>query len=405
MLDGALDTRLQPTILPYMAESDAYRNEPVYEACAAFAKHLEACPRKIHVHVLSGADDRAAALTDALKKAGWEENSSPREHILVIVGQNVQDAEAEKLRSRYQPCALAVWGAPANKVALCYLASPADVPLTAIMAALDVLRSEAALIKSLSEEHARTDETLAYLEQLIKTRDEFFSIATHDLRSPLTTLKLSLSMLKAGPDAQEILGIMQRNIARMEALVNDMLEVFRLYRGTFALNLADTDVNRLVEDNIVSFYPNAIEKGITVDFILDRAARPVKADQFRVSQVVANLISNALKYTPKTGVVEVSTTWEKDGIRISVKDNGPGIPPQERDRLFKSFGKGSAAATGGEQSTGLGLYICKRIMDMHRGRIWFDSEPGKGTTFHAFFPADPALVPQPEKNAFPKPAS
>ncbi|HHN46117.1 MAG TPA: HAMP domain-containing histidine kinase, partial [Planctomycetes bacterium] len=183
-----------------------------------------------------------------------------------------------------------------------------------------------------------------------------------------------------------IVAIMRRNVARMEALVNDMLEVFRLYRGAFTLNLVETQINQLVEDNVVSFYPNAIEKDITLDFLLDSRAPLVEADPFRVNQVIANLISNALKYTPKGGMVEVSTAWDGKEVTVSVKDTGPGITPEEQAKLFESFSKGSAEATGGEESTGLGLYICRRIMEMHGGRIWVESEPGVGSTFRASFP-------------------
>ena len=379
-------------ILSIMPEEDKTPVRDFGEICDGLRRGLKSWPRRVHVHSLPGGKERAKALAEALKERGWEESTEPNRHVLVVVCKDVNKEEIEKLRQKYKPSNVAVWGGPETKVSLCSMVGAERIQLDSVVAALDILLYEAALVQSLIEERARTKEALDHLEHLIANRDEFFSIATHDLRSPLTTLKLSISMLNIEdrPENKEIVGIMRRNITRMEALINDMLEVFRLYRGTFMLNISDTQVNQIVEDNVVAFYPYAIEKDITLDFLLDNRTPPIKADPFRVNQVVANLVSNALKYTPKGGMVEVSTNWEGTGVQVSVKDTGPGIPLEERGRLFQSFGKGSAEATGGEQSTGLGLFICKKIMDMHKGRIWLDSEPGAGSTFHAFFPQDPS---------------
>ncbi|MBN1809032.1 MAG: HAMP domain-containing histidine kinase [Planctomycetes bacterium] len=360
------------------------------EARKALTRHVKVHPGRMLIKTLPGGKARARELKAAAAAAGWEEGGETRNHLAVIVGKGVKAEQAAAAAGGTDAYGTVVWGSAEDETGLCHVRLKQTHPLDTVLRAMEAVKCEAGLVQSLAEEKERTREALKHLEHLLATRDEFFSIATHDLRSPLTTMKLSLAMIRVDDavENREILDIMRRNVARMEALVNDMLEVFRLYRGTFALNIAPTLVNQIVEDNVVSLFPNAIEKDITMDFLLDEEVLPINADPFRINQVVSNIVTNALKYTPKGGLVNVQTAWRGDGVLLTVADTGPGIVPDEQEKIFESFGKGSAETTGGEQSTGLGLYICRRIMEMHGGRIWVESKPGKGSTFHAFFPKD-----------------
>lgn len=344
-------------------------------------------PRLFHVFA---AGQRPRTLLAALKRAGWQQAPPEQASVLLVTGRkDAAELATRTLAEHGNLVGALLWRADKPGTAENIVALDKGLPAAAAPVVLDALIERYCLKKILVLEKAGAREVLQHLSQILSARDEFFSIATHDLRNPLTTLKLSLDLLNlpATEQNQQMLDIIRRNIEKMEALVNDMLEVFRLYRGSFRLNLTDVQINSLVEDSVVSHYPKAVEKEITLDFLLDRRCQPVPADPFRVNQVLANLLSNALKYTPRRGIVEVGTLWQDDGVLIHVRDTGPGVPEAERSRLFESFGRGSARATGDEASTGLGLYICKRIMSLHGGRIWLESAEGGGSTFYAFFPA------------------
>lgn len=324
-----------------------------------------------------------------LESAGWSQTSLQESLALLVVVKKNGVAVAERLLNKYPNLAGAfVWRSETPLVSHNILAAAKGTPVRYARYALELILSNHCMKTIMVREKATSREALAHLSRLLSTRDEFFSIATHDLRNPLTTLKLSLELLNlpGTEENRQTLDIMKRNLEKMEVLINDMLEVFRLYRGSFSLNLSDVQINRIVEDNVVSHYPIAVEKDITLDFLLDPRCEPLKADPFRVNQVVANLLSNALKYTSANGTVEVGTLWEGNGVQIHVSDTGPGVSEEEREHIFESFSRGSARATGDEASTGLGLYICKRIMQLHGGRIWVESSGNKGSTFYAFFP-------------------
>lgn len=237
----------------------------------------------------------------------------------------------------------------------------------------------------------------AEMRRLIVLRDELLSIAWHDLRTPVTSLKLLTDLIETsipefrgktlgGLPLDEIVETMRRNLSRMEKLISDILEVSRLYRGPRELDLGYVDVNEVVGEVVASLFPMAMGKDIVLDAELAPRLPLVRADGARVSQVVMNLVDNALKYTPPRGTVTVKTTEADGGVTIEIADTGPGIPEEEQAGIFERFGRGSTKATGGEPSTGLGLYICKEVMELHGGKIRLESKPGRGSRFFAFFP-------------------
>jgi len=248
----------------------------------------------------------------------------------------------------------------------------------------------------------------ARAEDIAMTQEGFVAIASHDLRTPVSTLRLLhdlfRSRLNSGADKhspgelsdlEEMLDIMERNLEKMDDFIGDILEAWLLFRGRPQLVKEAVSLGSVTEDIVAGLFPLALKKDIALDLMTDQSVGSIMAEARRVGQVVANLVENAIKYTPSGGSVTVRTFSdpEANGAVLEVADTGPGVPGDERGRLFQRFGRGSVKATAGESSTGLGLFICREIVEQHGGRIWFEpvESPGHGSRFHAFWPyADPS---------------
>lgn len=239
---------------------------------------------------------------------------------------------------------------------------------------------------------------------LAETQESFVAIASHDLRTPVSTLRLLHDLFRSkltarteplGPgelsDFDEFLSIMERCLEKMDGLIGDILETWRLYRGPSELVREPVSLNAVAEDIVAGMFPAAMKKDIALDLIAEPSLGPVMAERRRVGQVVANFVENAIKYAPPGGAVTVRTCPAPGGggAVLEVADSGPGVPEEERGRLFRRFGRGSAKTTGGEPSTGLGLFICREIVEQYGGRVWFEpvNAPGCGSRFFAFWPS------------------
>ncbi len=253
-------------------------------------------------------------------------------------------------------------------------------------------------------------------EGLSEAQEKFLAIASHDLRTPISTLRLLNDLFRSNLDArsdrltpkelsqfEELLDIMARNVDKMETFVEDILSAWRVFRGRPEAERGPVSLNAVVEDIVAGLFPSAMRKDIALDLVTDASIERIVAERRSVGQVVENLVQNAVKYTPKGGTVTVSTRAAEGGATLEVADTGPGIPAAERGGLFERFSRGSARATGGEPSTGLGLYICREIVEQHGGRIWFEprvpaageegspapqsgDEGGSGSRFLTFWP-------------------
>jgi signal transduction histidine kinase len=243
----------------------------------------------------------------------------------------------------------------------------------------------------------------ARAEEIAETQESFVAIASHDLRTPVSTLRLLHDLFRSKlnaraekltpgelSDIEELLDIMERNLEKMDGFIGDILEAWRLYRGRPQLAAEPVSLNSVAEDIVAGLFPSAMKKDIALDLVMGQSLGPIMAEPRRVGQVVANLVENAVKYTPPGGSVTVRTlpNGEAGGAVLEVADTGPGVPEEERDRLFQRFGRGSARTTGGEPSTGLGLFICREIVEQHGGRVWFEpvEGPGHGSRFFASWP-------------------
>ena len=249
----------------------------------------------------------------------------------------------------------------------------------------------------------------ARAEEIADAQESFVAIASHDLRTPVSTLRLLhdlfRSRLNAGvdkmtpkelSDIEELLDIMERNLEKMDGFIGDILEAWRLFRGRPQLAREPMSLNSVTSDIVAGLFRTAMKKDIALDLVADPSLGPIMAEPRRVGQVVTNLVENALKYTPQGGAVTVRSypAADGEGAVLEVADTGPGVPEGERDSLFDRFTRGSARTTGGEPSTGLGLYICREIVEQHGGRVWFEPVDGSGhgSRFFALWPWSSASV-------------
>jgi signal transduction histidine kinase len=229
---------------------------------------------------------------------------------------------------------------------------------------------------------------------------EFINIAAHELRTPVQPI-LGLSQVliaeKKGGKYSELLLVINRNAERLQQLIEDILDVTKIESQSLHLRIQKFNLNHLIS-SVISEHKNMIErqqchKKIVFDFKDDIN---IEGDKGRISQVVSNLLSNSIKFTKEEGSIIITSEQKKEGnkniVVVSVKDAGPGIDSEILPRLFTKFA--SKSEMGG---TGLGLYISKSIIDAHGGKIWYDNNIGKGTTFSFTLPLANAIEVGPNK--------
>ncbi|MGB8344284.1 MAG: PAS domain S-box protein [Ktedonobacteraceae bacterium] len=227
-------------------------------------------------------------------------------------------------------------------------------------------------------------------------KDEFVGIAAHELRTPLAALKGFADMLLLqtrrghGPPLaewqQEALEEIEQATARLVALTEDLLDVTRLQAGRLKLHPIPTDVIGLVQRVVVLLQQTTTRHRLQV--FAPQMALVAVIDTGRIEQVLTNLIGNAIKYSPEGGDVTI-TVWEEavaQAVGISVKDSGIGIPKHQRVQIFGRFMRADNASAWGISGTGLGLYLCRELIERHEGRLWFESEEGAGSTFSFTLP-------------------
>ncbi len=223
----------------------------------------------------------------------------------------------------------------------------------------------------------------AQLVELDKLKDEFVSSVTHELRTPLTSISGYVEVLIEGEEDDErrsYLEIVDRNAERLLGLVSDLLFTARLQDDRLELDQSDVDLREVVEQAVASARPRAEAGSVALTFETGDVP-PVAGEADRLAQLLDNLVSNAIKFTPPGGTVGVSLSAAEGVVRVEVSDTGIGIPESERERLFERFFRSQTALEQQIQGTGLGLYISKAIVEAHRGRITVNSAENEGTTF------------------------
>ena len=233
-------------------------------------------------------------------------------------------------------------------------------------------------------------ESFEALKKLEHLRDNLTHMVVHDMRSPLTTIAGYLTLLedyeasKLSANGLTFIREARQSIGRLVNTVNSMLDISRLEAGELKLNLSECALADLARSVLEGFEPLRGARKWT----LDAPAQPVKlnADAALISRVIQNLLANAIKFTSNDGSIHISISRADNEARITVADDGRGVPPQDQERIFEKFGQVENADT--RTGTGLGLFFCKLAIELHGGRVGVESQAGKGSSFWITLPSE-----------------
>jgi Na+/proline symporter/nitrogen-specific signal transduction histidine kinase len=261
---------------------------------------------------------------------------------------------------------------------------------------LDETRQVIAYSRELEKATTDLKEANIRLQELDRLKDDFISTVTHELRTPLTAVR-SLAEIIHGHsniDAEKLenfTGIIIKESDRLIRLVSQILDYEKIESAKLDWVIASLDLKEVVNDAVISTQQLTRDKNITLDLDLAEDVPVVSGDRDRLVQVMVNLISNAVKFCdPDSGMIVIRLRVADHHLRVEVQDNGVGIRPEDQAKVFEPFRQIKNPTQGRPTGTGIGLTITKRIIDFHHGRIWVDSEPGKGSIFSFELPAIPA---------------
>ncbi|HTY80340.1 MAG TPA: GAF domain-containing protein, partial [Candidatus Bathyarchaeia archaeon] len=229
------------------------------------------------------------------------------------------------------------------------------------------------------------------LEQASKHKSQFLANMSHELRTPLNAILGYTELLLDGiygevPEkARETMGRIERSGRHLLALINDVLDLSKIEAGQLTLSLADYSLSEIVNTVVTAMEPLAAEKGLALTVALDPGLPLARGDDRRLSQVLLNLVGNAVKFTD-AGEVRIAGKVSDGAFLVSVSDTGPGVAAEDRARIFDEFQQVDSSNTRKKGGTGLGLSIARRILALHGGRIWVESAPGQGATFSFTLP-------------------
>lgn len=229
-------------------------------------------------------------------------------------------------------------------------------------------------------------------KRIEQMKNEFVSAVSHELRTPLTAISGSLGLIAGGllgelpGNIKNMLDIAHKNSLRLTVLINDLLDMEKLLAGKMDFHMRLQPLLPIVQQSIESNMSYASTFAVRLVLKADIEDVQVRLDAQRLQQVLANFISNAVKFSPHQGQVEVVVTREGDRVKIAVVDHGPGISPEFRERIFQKFSQADSSDSRRRGGTGLGLAISKAFVERMQGTIGFESEPGQGATFFARFP-------------------
>lgn len=248
-----------------------------------------------------------------------------------------------------------------------------------------------AMVEQSHQDLERAYEELSVLD---KMKSDFIAIASHELRTPLSIIKGYADAFQFGelgeltPFQMDKIKIINARADQMTKIINDLLDITRLEEGRLVGKKWPAPVEELIANAVSEYGNQAEESGLSLESSVEEELPPVSVDVWRVHQVLENLIGNAVKFTPPGGKIEVSArrSPEEGMVEFEVRDTGPGIPLHEQKRLFTMFYQVETDSTRPAGGLGLGLVISKGIVESHGGRIWVESEPGKGSSFKFTLP-------------------
>ena len=248
------------------------------------------------------------------------------------------------------------------------------------------------LFKETAQKNEELERLNRRLKNMYENQKEFTSTVSHELRTPLASMKSTLELVlseTAGPlneDQKKFLNKTKNNVDRLNRLINDILDLTKMESGKMAFQICSTSIARVIEETVEAHEHIARQKGLTLRVDLPEQDLAVPLDPDRIHQVLDNLIGNAIKFTEEGEVAVVVQYYpDKNYVRVEVRDTGPGIDPDDQDKLFQKFQQlgGATRHSGG---TGLGLSICKEIVRRHGGKIGVESRPGRGSCFWFILP-------------------
>ncbi len=264
-------------------------------------------------------------------------------------------------------------------------------------------------IQKLAKAFNNTTMALSRLEQERKELDtaktDFLSITSHELRSPMTPMKAQLQMLSEGyfgklkKKQKESIEIITRNADRLDRIIVDFLEISRIEAARLKFNFREIDIGETIKETVKFMQGFANEKNIKFKLDIDEIPK-IEADPDRISQVLRNLINNAIKFSKEKSTIEVAAKLKGDYLEFSVKDTGCGLSNENQIRIFEPFYQVEGSSKRRFGGTGLGLAICRGIVESQKGKIWVESKIDKGSKFHFTIPLEPVKKIEPIKILF-----
>lgn len=231
----------------------------------------------------------------------------------------------------------------------------------------------------------------AELKRLDEAKSKFVAMVSHEFKNPLTTIKESLSLMADGitgevnPKQKKMLDVASRTVARLARLVMDVLDISKIEAGRMDIHYDDVNIQSLIDEVVTAYTIKCASKQQQLIQKIPENIGDLCADYDKLSQVLINLLNNAIKYTPEGGTITITVNGSSSEVLFEVADNGPGISDENLGKIFDKYERIGAEK---EEGTGLGLPIAREIVILHKGKIWVESELGKGSRFKFIIPRD-----------------
>ncbi|HZQ05590.1 MAG TPA: hybrid sensor histidine kinase/response regulator [Anaerolineae bacterium] len=241
--------------------------------------------------------------------------------------------------------------------------------------------------EELTQSYAKLQAAYEQLQALDKAKASFFSMVSHDLRHPIAVAKGYLELIQSGPAAIDdenrgYIQVAEQEMRYIAEMVDDVLDLSRMDAGYYQVDCQPLPVSSLLQQARLAFRTQAAQRNISITVKPSENLPLVSADSLRMGQVLSNLLENALKFTPEGGQIFLSAQPVNDQVQITVRDTGVGIEAGEHEKIFDRFYRIKRGEQVEDKGSGLGLAICREIVRLHGGRIWAESELGKGASFH-----------------------
>ncbi len=351
---------------------------------------------------------RASTTNDltALPNLAFEEKGAVRTLLAAAKPQSIQlaDIGAHSLNGTFNrtgtsPVMIAPLIAAQETVGMLMVIPDEAYPQTELMEEdnerlLGTMANQAAIAIKNAQLFEATQQAYETVRKSDEQKTQFIYIAAHELRTPLGAMMgyASYAEKRVPEKLRKSMRFMVASTVRMRTMVDAMLTIQRLDTGTAILRLDATHIQGVIDKVVSDFEAMAELEGHTLTVNLPDDLPTIQADAEKVELILSNLISNAIKFTPEGGRIEVSAQNYHKGILVSVKDNGAGIAPADQERIFERFMQLRANHIAGHGGFGLGLTIVKQLVELHEGQVWLESEPGKGSTFFFTLPQETPLT-------------